>query len=75
MKEKTPKKSPISQNRKKKPRAKSKNQTRKKPGVVSEAIEAAVEIGHAAESLKESFEHVKKARSRGGKIVKKAKRA
>lgn len=39
------------------------------------AVEAAVELGHAAESLKDSMSHVGEARKKGRAITKKVGRA
>jgi len=57
----------------------SRAQSRKPKGLIGAAVGAAVELGHAAESLQESFDHVSKARREGRpvttKIARTAKKA
>ncbi|HEV3245079.1 MAG TPA: hypothetical protein VG102_01860 [Candidatus Paceibacterota bacterium] len=44
-------------------------------GITNAVMEAAVEIGHAAESFKDSMTHVQKARQKGKRAVEPIRRA
>jgi hypothetical protein len=46
----------------------------KSSGFVDSAVEATIELGHAAESLKDSFDHVGKAREKGRAVTSKVAR-
>lgn len=48
--------------------------TNRPKGMVGSVVDAAVEMGQAAESFLESWSHVKAARRTGDRVVKKAKK-
>jgi hypothetical protein len=49
----------------------SRKQATEPKGLVGAAVAATVELGHAAESLQESFDHVSKARQKARPVTKK----
>jgi hypothetical protein len=54
--------------------SKGKNNT-KLHGILGAAIDAAEELGHAAEDIKSSWDHVQKARSKGERAMRPARKA
>jgi hypothetical protein len=52
-----------------------KSKTTKAQGVIASAVDAAEELGHAAESLKDSWSHVEQAKKKGARFTHAATRA
>ena len=55
-------------------KSKTKVLSRKPKGVVGAVMDAAIELGHAADTMQTSFEHIKKAQKKGSPAAKRAVR-